>query len=84
MRYSALSILLILLVVIMIHHAHPNRPFFQSWESSKSLCEQFCDSQGHLQVKRDSLGGCMCDNEEGRKMDRGYLSELNGNCEDKD
>ena len=44
-----------------------------------ALCRSYCASRGqdNVEMLRDSYGGCRCDNEEGRVMDRAYLKEIN-------
>ena len=62
------------LLIYRTHKLHPERPFFTSWESDLDKCESLCYSSGqnYSRVKLYGMGGCICDNEEGRKMDRGY------------
>lgn len=64
------------------HQRHPNQSFFQSWESPFQLCEDFCKSKGqdYSDILQDSMGTCICDNEEGRKVQKGYHLYINGGC----
>lgn len=80
LSFGVLAIALFVIVIIT-HLNHPERPFFQSWQSSEDACYTYCMSsgQGYVSVLRDSMGGCMCNNDEGKKMDCGYLKELNPN-----
>ncbi len=46
------------------------------------LCKEMCNSaaQDHVQIKQYSMGTCICDNEEGRKVSLGYHLLLDNRC----
>jgi hypothetical protein len=52
---------------------------FKSWVSAYDLCVQMCDSSGqdYSEVLQYSMGTCICNNDEGRKVAEGYHRYLN-------
>jgi hypothetical protein len=79
MKYFTVLLVILVIAMILTHKKHPRRPFFQSWQSSYDACENVCNNSGqnYVKVLQYSYGGCLCDNEEGRKMQCGYLKEIN-------
>lgn len=55
-----------------------DKPGGWPWESAMDMCDRMCFSyaQDYSDVKLYGMGGCICDNEEGRKMDKGYVELL--------
>lgn len=56
--------------------------FFQSWQSTKDACENFCysEGQGWSTVLQNSAGTCICNNKEGQRVADGYHMYLNNQC----
>lgn len=49
---------------------------------SLKLCENYCNSYGEdfSKVLQMSYGTCICNNEEGRNVQKGYIEFLNKKC----
>ena len=56
---------------ILIQRYSDSHPF--------ALCERFCGlgGQDHSDVLQESYGACICNNEEGHRIERGYHQLMN-------
>lgn len=53
-------------------------PGMNSFEACSSMC--YSKGQNYSEVLQCSMGTCICDNEEGRKVAEGYHMYLNNQC----
>ena len=75
----AIGIVVLIAATIVKHKEHPERPFFQTWQSAEESCSNFCGSgeSGYSYPALTGPGICVCNNENGKKVIAKYTG---GNC----
>lgn len=79
-----MCMILTILLTVFLQGCSVQPPDFPVVKVEVNHCEAFCNSvgQGYVRVIQDSMGTCICGNEEGYKVQKAYHKYLN-NCRSK-
>ena|ERR1035437_6265945 len=72
-RFYILPLVVFIAIVALVHHKHPERRFFHSWQSAENACDSFCDSYDKDPILTGN-GVCVCNTKTGQNVTRKYTT----------